>query len=208
MIPKRLMKTVTGALFFLMVAAENGPAPYEGGGAIHGKVEDSGTKRGIDGARVIVNLGLEIRTAVTDTSGTFSLLNLPEGTGIPVTVEKEGYRSITAAVTAISGKSVPLAVTLSDAFLELLSFHGGRYIAGTDVEIRWEAVGIGTVRIEFSPNGGRAWLLLAEGVDSRRGFWLWPIPDMPTTNGLIRITASGRTGLADRSGKPFSITPI
>ena len=95
-----------------MVAAVNAPAPRENGGAIHGKAENSGTKRGIDGARVSVNLGLEIRTAITDSSGSFSLSGLPEGSGIPVTVEKEGYRGVTVPVTVISGKSAPIAVSL------------------------------------------------------------------------------------------------
>jgi hypothetical protein len=208
LIQRKRIKATAGAFVFLIVAMANASSPGENGGAIQGKVTDSGTNRGIEGARVSMNLGLEIRAAVTDSSGTFSLVNLPEGAGLPVTVEKEGYRAVRTAVTVIVGKTAEFLVSLDDTYLKLLSFQGGRYIAGTDVEVRWEAIGIGAVRIEFSPNGGRAWLLLAEGADSRRGFWLWTVPDMPTANGLIRITAPGRGDISDRSDQPFSISSI
>jgi hypothetical protein len=136
------------------------------------------------------------------------LPGIPEGIGIPVAVEKDGFRRVTAAVTVIAGRSTPITLSLSHTYLELLSFHGGWYIAGTDGEIRWEAGGIRTIRIEFSPNGGRGWLLLADKVDARRGSWTWTVPDMPSRNGLVRITASDRPELTDRSEHPFLITSI
>jgi len=203
---KRLTSYLWRALLYVSVAfpgdAESEPLM----GAVKGTVEDAATGKRIAGASVSVNLGLEIRTAVTDSAGTFTLFPIPEGIGFPVTAGKEGRRPVTVLATVSPERPAEVNLKLNDRYLKLLSFNGGRFIAGTDVEIQWEAAGAEKLRIEFSPNGGRSWILLADDVDARKNSWLWQMPDIPTENGIIRIIDPSGSGLAGRSSIPFVIT--
>lgn len=175
-------------------------------GVITGSVADAATGLGIEGARASLPMGLETLAAMTDSAGKFLLEGIPEGTGFPVTVEKTGYHAVTVSVTVTSSKPAAIAVRLTDVFLSLLSPAKGYLIAGTDVEIRWDAVGVEALRIEFSPNGGRSWMLVAPRVDAAGGVWVWQVPDIPATEGYIRITDTARPLLFSRNAHPLVIS--
>lgn len=76
------------------------------------------------------------------------------------------------------------------------------------MKISWEAYGFssGTVTIEFSSDGGATWSTVAAGVDINRVVYSWSIPNLTTTQALVRITKDG-TGESTISNL-FTITPL
>ena len=76
------------------------------------------------------------------------------------------------------------------------------------MKISWEAYGFstGTVTIEFSSDNGGNWTTLASNVDINRVVYSWHVPQLSTTEALIRITKEG-TGESVTS-QLFAITPM
>ena len=178
-------------------------------GSLAGAAVDPVTGKWIPGVRVEVALGLETRVAVTDSMGTFVLEGLPEGRGFTMTAAKPGYPAASRTFDVIAGTTGHITFSLPSAHLGLVFPAGGeRLIAGTDRVVRWEAAGIDSVRIEFSPDNGGAWYPLAIEVSSKDGAWTWQVPDIPTTGGFIRIVALDRPVLTARNTAPFIITSI
>ena len=76
--------------------------------------------------------------------------------------------------------------------------------SGDRVKIGWEAYGYsGTVMLEFSSDGGATWSTIATGVDINRVLYSWFVPNIATSNALIKITKEG-TGETSISN-PFTI---
>ena len=81
--------------------------------------------------------------------------------------------------------------------LKIVSPVGGEGLApstaaGDRVKIGWEAYGYsGTVTLEFSSDGGANWSTIATGVDVNRMLYSWFVPNIATSNALIKITKEG-----------------
>ena len=99
--------------------------------------------------------------------------------------------------------------------IELLSPDGGESLeVGSQHDIRWSSSAesggdTGTVRIDFSLNGGQTWSTLSAG-ELNDGFYGWTVPDDPTTLARIRIrrptrVASSPASCSGDSGGVFSI---
>jgi len=177
------------------------------GGTISGAAVDPVTGRGIEGAIASVHLGLETRIATTDSSGAFVLDAMPEGRGFAIGVAREGHRAALVTTDISPGDTSFVRVELPSVFLSLRAPYGPVHlVAGTDLAVRWESGGIGSVRIEFSADGGERWMILAGRIDASAGEWTWPVPDIPTSRGVIRITAPDRPGIEDRSAAFIAIT--
>jgi hypothetical protein len=74
------------------------------------------------------------------------------------------------------------------------------------VKISWEAIGLaGTGTLEFSADNGASWTTLASGFDINRSVYTWYVPNVATSQALVRITKDG-TGESSTSG-PFTIVP-
>jgi len=60
-------------------------------------------------------------------------------------------------------------------------------------KISWEANGFasGTATIEFSANGGATWTTIAAGIDINRVVYSWIVPNVATSQALVRITKDG-----------------
>jgi len=83
---------------------------------------------------------------------------------------------------------------------------GEEWTAGTDVEIRWTAANVGNVKIEFTPDG-IVWTTVEESVPAASGSYTWTVPDVVSSECLVRITDVADPGTYDESGAPFSILP-
>ncbi len=176
-------------------------------GAIAGMAVDPMTGRGVYGALVSVPLGLETRTATTDSSGVFFLGDMPPGTGFAVVIAREGHRAAHLTADVSPGDTSRVRAELPSVFVSLLAPTGPvQLVAGTDLSLRWESGGIVSVRIEFSPDGGVSWLCLIERTCAAAGEWRWSVPDIPTSLGVLRITAPERADLEARSAAFISIT--
>ena len=62
-----------------------------------------------------------------------------------------------------------------------------------------------TIRIEYSPDGGTKWTRLAEKVDATAGSFTWTVPDIASTNCLVRIVDEQDANRVDVSANAFSI---
>ncbi|MFL5773183.1 MAG: S8 family serine peptidase, partial [Flavisolibacter sp.] len=74
------------------------------------------------------------------------------------------------------------------------------------MKISWEADGFpssGTATIEFSPDNGSTWSTVAAGVNINRYVYTWWVPNIPTSQALVRVTKDG-TGETSTSN-PFTI---
>ena len=100
-------------------------------------------------------------------------------------------------------------MNLSSTYLKLLCPNGGESIfAGSEVLIRWESVGISRLRLEFSINNGRTWILIADEIAAPGGTYLWDVPDVPSSEYRIRIIDTVEKGLMDVSDETFQNSSI
>ena len=88
---------------------------------------------------------------------------------------------------------------------------GETWYAGTSQPITWDATTFyGSVRLEYSTNNGATWTLISSGV-SNTGTYNWTIPNVSSTQCLIKASNSGNVLVNDVSDATFTIalpTPI
>lgn len=95
--------------------------------------------------------------------------------------------------------------TITDAFLTLLSPNGGEaWDAGSFREVSWSSVSFDSLAIDLSTDGGSGWTFLSE-VPAAAGAFPWQVPDLPTTQALIRLRGTDDTNVVDLSDGVFSI---
>lgn len=71
--------------------------------------------------------------------------------------------------------------------INLTSPNGGEILSfGFSINIEWTSIGISSVSIEYSINGGANWKTVATNVPSP-GTYLWAVPNEPTTLGLVKV---------------------
>jgi hypothetical protein len=82
--------------------------------------------------------------------------------------------------------------------LKVTAPSGGESLAPSTTQydkmkIGWEAYGFssGTVTIELSVDGGSNWSTVASGIDIHRAVYTWWVPNVTTSQGLIKITKDG-----------------
>ena len=98
---------------------------------------------------------------------------------------------------------------LEGPFIILDSPRGGEAMeAGTYRGLLWRASSaITQVRLEFSGDGGETWSTIATGVDAQKGFYAWQVPDIVSSDCLVRVTSESSTESSATSESVFSITP-
>ncbi|MBI2418923.1 MAG: choice-of-anchor J domain-containing protein, partial [Ignavibacteriales bacterium] len=110
--------------------------------------------------------------------------------------------------------------------LTLVAPNGGEVLdIGTQYNVRWNATGVTTVKIEYSTNNGTAWSTVADNVPAERvasvdpasgsrkvtegsqpmGSYTWTIPNTPSTSALVKVTANNNAALTDVSNAVFTI---
>lgn len=93
--------------------------------------------------------------------------------------------------------------------LKLTSPIGGEAWAPTStiemMKISWEANGFtsGTLTIDYSTDNGASWINISNNVDINRGLYSWWVPNVATSQALVRIVknGSGETSVSN----PFTI---
>jgi len=87
---------------------------------------------------------------------------------------------------------------------------GESWAAGSAHNITWTAtddVGVTSVDLYYSPNGGSTFTAIASGI-ANSGSYAWTVPNAPTTNGLVKVVdhdGSGNTE-QDLSNAAFTIS--
>lgn len=89
--------------------------------------------------------------------------------------------------------------------IKLTAPAGGQgLVPGEDTKISWDAAGLtGTANLEFSGDGGTTWTSFPTAVDVNRIVYTWNVPNVTTSNALVRITdiTTGKTSTSN----PFTI---
>ena len=79
--------------------------------------------------------------------------------------------------------------------------------SGSNYNIEWTSSGSGTVKIEYSINGGVNWIAIDNSVGSSPGLnqYLWNVPNKPSNQGLVRIKDAQADTVLDISTPYFHI---
>ncbi|NMO14329.1 endonuclease [Pyxidicoccus fallax] len=93
----------------------------------------------------------------------------------------------------------------TDPFLRLKSPNGGTYEAGRALPITWTFLGVDTVRVEASTNGGAQWTVLADSVSAQLGSYAWTLPEIDSSNVLVRVVDTANPDRQDTSDAPLTI---
>ena len=97
--------------------------------------------------------------------------------------------------------NIPITVTAPNG--------GETLIPGTVSNITWNAQGTSnTYNIAYSINGGSTWTTIISNYSSIGGTYAWTVPNVPSTNCLIRVQDAVTTCMADQSNSAFTIQPL
>ncbi|MFC1561009.1 SUMF1/EgtB/PvdO family nonheme iron enzyme [Candidatus Latescibacterota bacterium] len=95
-----------------------------------------------------------------------------------------------------------------ESTLQLISPNGGEnWEAGSVQNITWEKSNIDRVMLMFSSDNGANWNIIAENVDANAGSFSWTVPEIESSQCLVKITDDFDTDVADVSDSVFTIEP-
>ena len=78
--------------------------------------------------------------------------------------------------------------------------NGDTLKVASTTTIQWSSNSTSTVKIEFSTDDGATWIVLADNV-ANNGAYLWyPIPNLPTSQGMIRVTTDDKAASGVSTG--------
>lgn len=93
--------------------------------------------------------------------------------------------------------------------LTLTQPNGGEiWQRSSSQEIKWTSVGIQNIKIEFSTNSGSSWQVLSQSTQASTEKFDWMIPNIPTTQAIVKISDLINSSLNDISNGVFTIGPI
>ena len=195
-------------IIVFIVTGSDVPGTAQGAGkygSLTGCVRDSKTERALFGAQVTLSAGLETYRTKTDKDGHYFFTGIPGGTQFPVSVSCPYYKDVSTHVSIQQGAMIQKDIKLSSLYLHLLYPNGGEKIfAGSEQHISWVSVGITSLRLEFSINSGRDWQLITAHTDASSGSYIWDVPDIPSSEYLIRVTDTANENIYDISDSTFS----
>ena len=154
-----------------------------------------------------VNGGADWKVIVADTtsSGVFDWLVPNEntaqakvrvskaGSGIPFGISENNF--------SISNKIVKQ--------LSIISPNGGEnWSAGTSQQIKWSGSGVTNVKIEYTTDNGLNWQVISANTASTGAYSWDPIPNVTSTQCLVRISDVNAGGPSTVSNATFSISPV
>ncbi len=104
---------------------------------------------------------------------------------------------------------------VSDAFFTInipvtvLAPNGGETLQGGQVyPITWDAQGTSNLfHLYYSTNGGTSWTSIVFNYSTLSGTYNWTVPNIPSSNVLVRVRDASTACMIDQSDNPFTITP-
>jgi beta-lactamase superfamily II metal-dependent hydrolase len=144
--------------------------------------------------------GVTFSLAGTSTTTGFADLGLTAGTT---------YSYRVTAVDAAGNESSPSsasATTPATGSITVTSPNGGEsWSGGGTYNITWSSSGISNVKLEYTPDNGTTWSVIASSVAASTGSYAWTVPNSSTT--AARVRASDAHGTAsDISNGTFTLT--
>ncbi|NOK36725.1 endonuclease [Corallococcus exercitus] len=74
---------------------------------------------------------------------------------------------------------------------------GGTFVAGTPLAVTWRSVGMSTVRIEASYDGGHTWNVVASSLSATAGTFTWTVPGVESDLVLVRVVDTANASCFD-----------
>jgi len=103
----------------------------------------------------------------------------------------------------------PQVFTIQGPSVTVLSPNGGESYGATNVvNITWSSTNIQNVKIEFTSNGGTTWTNVVTSVAASLGSFAWTIPNITSSNCIVRISDVSNSTITDNSNSSFSITGL
>ena len=103
-----------------------------------------------------------------------------------------------------SNDGYKMASSLPDAITVTAPNGGETFYPTNAVNITWTFRNTDAVKIEYSTNNGSSWNLITASVAADTQIYLWSIPNIPSTQCLIKVSDLG-SPLSDVSNAPFTI---
>ena len=117
------------------------------------------------------------------------------------------YVSVENISASGSAMTADLKVSQVAASLLVTAPNGGEtWQSGTSQKVQWTSSGVSNVNIELSTNGGSDWFSVAIGYNATLSEFNWTVPNIPSTNCLIRITDANNSATVDQSNSTFIIS--
>ncbi len=99
--------------------------------------------------------------------------------------------------------------TFSIAQLSLTYPNGGQgFIPGTPINITWSSTNINNVSLDYSINNSGVWNNIVSNINAALGTYNWVIPNAPSAQVQIRISATENSSLSDINDGYFKIGSI
>lgn len=151
-----------------------------------------------------IDNGVTFQTVVTSTPSTGSYIwtipNLPSTKCLIKISDKTN--------STINDKSNEVFTVSQTPYITVLSPNGGeKWTAGTSHEIKWTAVSVTNIKIEYTEDNGINYLLIASDVSASSGVYQWIVPGDISTTSRIKISNSSDTTVNDFSDGVFTILP-
>ncbi len=92
--------------------------------------------------------------------------------------------------------------------LRVTSPNGGEQLTSSTVQtLTWTTEGVSTVMLEFSPDNGTTWQVLAPSVPASSGQYTWTVPPVPSTTAQARVRVSDASAptTSDQSDAAFTV---
>ena len=90
--------------------------------------------------------------------------------------------------------------------ISLTSPNGGENWKVGDVDtIKWTSAGIANVKLEYTADNGTTWNTISASALSTTGYYLWTIPNAPSTKCKVRISDASNSAVLDTSNGMFAI---
>lgn len=97
--------------------------------------------------------------------------------------------------------------TIPAPYVDLMDPDGGEnFPSGTNQYIIWDSESVQNVRLDYSTDGGSTWTTIVNSVPAGTQYYLWNVPNTPSTNCLVRIFDASDLSRSDMSLAEFTIT--
>lgn len=103
---------------------------------------------------------------------------------------------------------IPFTITTTAPAITVTSPNGGESWAGcTQQNITWnDTTTTGSFNIAYSTDGGVNWTQIINNYTTATGSYAWTVPNITTTNAVVRVTDAGNASKWDISNLTFSLT--
>jgi hypothetical protein len=166
---------------------------------------DTTTNSHIDSIYVGVKVGNNISGGIVKVENTGSsplyIPNYSSTTNARAWARINGY-----SIFDESNAPFNINATTNDTMVVVSPNGGEQLISGQQIPIIWQASNtIDFIDVEFSSDSGITWISLANNIVNC-GYYLWTVPNLNVSNGIIRVSGNTKALLSDESDGVFGVT--